>query len=286
MKKNLNCPICSSVRVKFVFSAQNVHGKTAVSTKDKFSYYECPECKTVFIVGILYTKNYYKKYYNFKGYYRKSSALVTFFEKILKKISHKQKEKVILNQFNLNNNKIKILDVGAGQGEFLQDLDTNKFDPMGIEIDKKSYLISKQKDQKIVLGDVISHNFKTEKFDVITLWHVIEHVPYPKELIKKLKSILNKNGVIILATPNTDCLGYHLAKEKWYHTDAPRHVILYNKKSLEKLSVVSKMNIVKIDSNNYEFPLDLFWSSKGIIRFLSLFLKLFDQETIIFVLKK
>lgn len=286
MKKSLICPVCSSKKNEFAFIANNSHGNNIVSSKEEFKYYHCTACSAVFLTNVPFTSRYYACYYNFNGYYRTSSPLISFIESKLNDISYKKKEQKISDNFIFKNKKIKLLDVGAGEGSFMKRLNSSKYNATGIEIDKKSYLISKNNGMDIIYGDVITHNFGNKTFDVITLWHVIEHVPYPIKLMKKLRSLLTPKGIIVFATPNINSMGYKISQAKWYHTDAPRHVILYSKKSLEMLTSLTSTKIVKIMSDKYEFPLDLFWSTNGLVRFFSLFLKLFDQETITCIIKK
>jgi 2-polyprenyl-3-methyl-5-hydroxy-6-metoxy-1,4-benzoquinol methylase len=63
-------------------------------------------------------------------------------------------------------------------------------------------------------------------FEVIALWHVIEHVPDPVGVLKAASEALAPGGIVILATPNPDSLQFGLLRERWVHLDAPRHLFL------------------------------------------------------------
>ena len=69
-------------------------------------------------------------------------------------------------------------------------------------------------------GDLFSLNFETNSFVVI---NVIEHVPNSNEFFKELTRILNKNGTLIIKTPNSEALGRNFFNTNWYANDVPRH---------------------------------------------------------------
>jgi 2-polyprenyl-3-methyl-5-hydroxy-6-metoxy-1,4-benzoquinol methylase len=281
------CPVCSSTKTKFLLFAFHAHGKDALDKK-KFDYFQCKGCQTVFLVNTKYTKKYYETYYNFEGYYPESMGFKKSLEKLFDIYSQKKKQDIITSSIKKNGKKIRILDVGAGKGKFLSSLDSSEFERYGIELDKKSYEICRKEKLAVYNEDILKRDFKKEKFTVITLWHVIEHIPNPQKLLKKLYAILDDEGIIVISTPNIDSFGFRIAKGKWFHMDAPRHVMLFTELGIKKLSEKNKFFIESIQSDRFEFPLDLFWSmkqaKKSIIMFP--FLKLADKETLTYVIKK
>ena len=290
MKQKVICPVCFSDQVNLYLKTYNQHGKTLLQHKEKFSYCRCTNCQTVFLTGVAFTKNYYQQYYTFPEVTEQSS-IKNKLEKFLNKKGITKKIAVIEELVDNHKGKIHLLDIGCGAGDFLASLDNKKYNAVGIEKDKKEYTICKQKNLTVYNADIYNHNFAGEKFDVITLWHVIEHIPDPHKLLKKVKTLLKKNGVLIMATPNADSLGFKYAKEKWFHLDAPRHIILYGKKGMEELSIRNGLDIKKQFSQTFEFPLDLFWSINHLpIKYLFYplypLMKKMSQETITYVLIK
>lgn len=133
--------------------------------------------------------------------------------------------------------KGKILDYGGGYGSFVNYL-KNK----GFEIDLYDPYLSNTK-------------IKKEKYDIITLFDVIEHVPNQIKLIEDLKIKLNENGIIIIITPDTGEISNKILGKKWPHYKY-EHVLLYNKKSLEKLSELTKLKIQKIKNIQYNYNIE------------------------------
>jgi SAM-dependent methyltransferase len=94
-----------------------------------------------------------------------------------------------------------LLDVGTGTGQFLF-LAKNDFKVKGTEISESAIKIAKQKyNVDVIRGEIESIKLDS-KFDVITLFHVLEHVPNPSSTIKRCRELLNNEGVLIIAVPN------------------------------------------------------------------------------------
>ncbi|HXT84036.1 MAG TPA: class I SAM-dependent methyltransferase [Verrucomicrobiae bacterium] len=289
MKKKYICPICSSDNISNYLKSSNQHGKKLLQIKKKFNYYRCNNCDVTFLSGIAIDKTYYQTYYSFP----ESENNVPKFKKIENKFAEYSNnfKKGIIEQFVNNKKKIDLLDIGCGTGNFIASLDKSKYNAVGIERDKTEYQIAKEKNITVYCSDILRQNFEDRKFDVITLWHVVEHIPEPHKLLKKIRKLLKKDGIVILTTPNSDALGFKIAKEKWFHLDAPRHIILYSKKGMKILGSKNDFKLIKTFSQTFEFPLDLFWSLKQSKKKYFMYplyplMKYYSKETLTYVLTK
>jgi 2-polyprenyl-3-methyl-5-hydroxy-6-metoxy-1,4-benzoquinol methylase len=88
--------------------------------------------------------------------------------------------------------------------------------------------------------------FSENKFDVITLWHVLEHLPDLESQIKIIVSLLAENGTLVIAVPNFKSYDANHYGKFWAAFDVPRHLWHFSKKSIEKLFAKHKMELVKI----------------------------------------
>ena len=97
-----------------------------------------------------------------------------------------------------------LLDIGTGIGQFLYLIQQNYSEVLGIEISKSAISIAKEKYNLDVLeGDVFNAAIPSGiNYDIITLFHVLEHVPNPKQVIDRCYSLLSKGGILIVAVPN------------------------------------------------------------------------------------
>lgn len=138
--------------------------------------------------------------------------------------------------------KGKLLDFGCGTGWFLESA-KNKFDVRGVEFSDsiRDWLFDKLniKTYKTL------NEIKNEKFDIITAFDVIEHVPDPLKLLHELKKKLTRDGIILIYTPNKDSLGFHYLKERNNLLCPPNHLSYFNYKSFRYMTEKVGMRIVE-----------------------------------------
>ncbi|TVZ56391.1 methyltransferase family protein [Lutibacter sp. Hel_I_33_5] len=146
----------------------------------------------------------------------------------------------LLNSFKTDNKKV--LDFGAGTGDFLGACKNNNWEVFGVEPNLKAREIAAKKGITI-LSDI--SELKNIQFDVITLWHVLEHVEKLEETILRLKELLTQNGVLIIAVPNYKSYDANHYKEFWAAYDVPRHLWHFSQTSISKIFSEFSMNVEK-----------------------------------------
>jgi SAM-dependent methyltransferase len=77
--------------------------------------------------------------------------------------------------------------------------------------------------------------FEDKFFDVVTLWHVLEHLPDPRETLREVNRILKDDGLLVVSTPNFDSFQAKVSKEKWFHLDMPRHYYHFSTRTLTQM---------------------------------------------------
>jgi SAM-dependent methyltransferase len=157
---------------------------------------------------------------------------------LVKKFSLHRKTK-LLN--SLHPNKGRILDIGAGTGDFLVAAKQSKWQVTGIEPNKTAQQNAKLKN--ITLYSRLAELPKNT-FDVITLWHVLEHVPDLEQQISSICNLLKPNGTLIIAVPNFKSYDANYYKQHWAAYDVPRHLWHFSKTSIHKLFQPYKMKLI------------------------------------------
>lgn len=182
-------------------------------------------------------------YYEFEDYISHTDGKRTLFEKMY----HFIKRKAIRDKVKLINSyqpvKGRILDIGAGTGDFLLECKNKNWDILGIEPNDKAKGIAVGKGIKF--GDTIE-KLESNSFDVITMWHVLEHVPDVEHQVAELKRLLKPSGTIIIAVPNFKSYDAKYYKEFWAAYDVPRHLWHFSKTAIEKLFDKQNMNLEDI----------------------------------------
>lgn len=183
--------------------------------------------------------NYYKSE-NYISHTDSKKSLIDKVYQSVKNITLKRKL-ALINSFKSDSKNL--LDVGAGTGDFLKICDTNGWNVLGIEPSVDARKIAKAKG--IVLQDELL-TIQNKKFDVITLWHVLEHVEKLSEYISKLKELLTDNGRLIIAVPNHKSDDANHYKEFWAAFDVPRHLWHFSQNSIRKIFSEDNMIVEKI----------------------------------------
>jgi len=183
------------------------------------------------------------KYYESDDYISHTDGKRSLFEKVYHVIkSYSLKKKVsLINSFHPE--KGRLLDIGAGTGDFLVTAKANGWQITGLEPSEKA---KKTAISKGVSFEKDIKNIENQSFDVITMWHVLEHVPDVEQQIKELKRLLKPNGTIIIAVPNFKSFDANYYGAFWAAYDVPRHLWHFSKISIEKLFARENMKLIKI----------------------------------------
>lgn len=181
-------------------------------------------------------------YYESEDYISHTDGTRTFFEKVYQIVKRNaiRKKVALLSKFNQKGN---VLDIGAGTGDFLVEAKNQGWNVTGIEPNSKAKEIAISKgvsfsDSLAILED--------HTFDVITMWHVLEHVPDLDFQLSELKRLLKPNGTLIIAVPNFKSYDAKYYKSFWAAYDVPRHLWHFSITAIEKLFANRKMKLIKI----------------------------------------
>jgi SAM-dependent methyltransferase len=102
-------------------------------------------------------------------------------------------------------------------------------------------------------GSLEDAQFEDSFFDVITLWHVLEHLPDPVQTIEECRRILKPGGLFVIALPNFDSLQARLSGKYWFHLDIPNHLYHFTNKNLDMFLKKFLFKICKVKQFSLEF---------------------------------
>ena len=183
------------------------------------------------------------KYYESVDYISHTDSKRSLFEKCY----HFIKSIALKNKLDLVNSlqpaKGSILDIGAGTGDFLSVVKENGWHTIGVEPSEKAKAIAKKKGVSFV-GE--TSELENNSFDVISMWHVLEHVPNLDNQIKELKRLLKPNGTLIIAVPNFKSFDAKQYGNFWAAYDVPIHFWHFSKTAIKKLFAKEDMKLVKV----------------------------------------
>lgn len=261
----MNCRICHNL-----ITSNSIEVKEMMfNTRVPYKYFLCPNCGCLQIETVekdsdkLYPSNYYS-FQTFKKFgilnwiktnlirYSVARALgvssvrtFIFGNKKRNFGAHSLKGKITKDD--------RILDIGCGDGGLIYALYKMGYKHVtGID----PYLHTEiQNGNMHLLKKSVSQLDQNIKFDVIMMHHSFEHVTNPSETLKKIRSLLSKNGTCIIRIPVADSFAFEKYKCNWVQLDAPRHNFLHSNKSMEILAESNGLSIENIvdDSTSFQF---------------------------------
>ena len=219
--ESINCQICSSNS-----------SKEYLAVKDRFNisknYFQLVKCKCGFIyLNPRPDEEEISKYYSSKAYSPHSNTSI--FYKTAQSFSFRWKFKLI-NRY-VGKNK-QILDYGSGKGEF------------GDYLDKKGFNVNNYEP----ILDRFNSLVDNKKYDIITLWHSLEHIHDLSQALDRIYKVLDNKGYVFFAIPNIDAVEKGFFDKEWVAYDAPRHLYHFNEKSLNELLSKHKFKIIESKS--------------------------------------
>ena len=183
------------------------------------------------------------KYYESEDYISHTDNKRSLFEKAY----HFVKSIALKNKLNLINGeqsqKGRILDIGAGTGDFLLTAKNDGWNTVGVEPSDRAKNIAIQKGISFV-SEI--NALENNSFDVITMWHVLEHVPNLELQIQELKRLLKPTGTLIVAVPNFKSFDAKYYNEFWAAYDVPIHFWHFSKNAIQSLFSKVDMKLEKV----------------------------------------
>ncbi len=241
--KNIQCPICQSVDHAHFISTNAMMHKW---NKERYHFNQCADCNSVFLTNPVKEDNL--EHYYSENYlpYRGSEAwgkFQSFVERSQQRLDKKRAR--FVSRVVKNKESFNILDVGCGKPSFLNIVQQKmNADCTGIDFSDEGW-----KNDNYPLLNLIKSSFDTfqpdQLFDVITLWHYLEHDFNLHKTEYKLYESLNPGGKLIIEVPDYKSLTAKMQKQYWQGWHSPRHLTLFSKKGFQSLFPKEKWKIKK-----------------------------------------
>ncbi|MFN8353495.1 MAG: class I SAM-dependent methyltransferase [Spirosomataceae bacterium] len=234
-----NCPICQHT----VFSTFTTCNDYTVS-QEEFSIVRCKKCGFAF-TNPRPTEDTIGAYYQSENYISHSNTKKGIIDKVYHLVrNYTLKSKLqLINSLESDGNQL--LDIGCGTGMFLKICKTNGWNVTGVEPDSGA--------RTLAIANVINSNIESEiwkldptkKYDIITMWHVLEHVHQLEKYLAWLSNHLNPNGKVLIAVPNLESWDAKKYQRYWAAYDVPRHLYHFNQANIKDLLELSNFKIEK-----------------------------------------
>ena len=232
------CPVCGKSNFSPFLKSQDFF-----LTKEEHQIVFCNSCGLKFVNPRPDVKEIVK-YYESPDYVShggKKNA-INFLYRQVRNFSVKKKYKLVEGQASGK----KIMDIGCGTGEFLFFCKQRGFDVTGIEPGMKPRMFAQKEYNLNVYEETWLDSLTKPEFDVVTLWHVLEHVHSLHQRMKKIIEIIKPGGSIIIAVPNSESWDAIYYGKFWAAYDLPRHLYHFSRESMQILAQTHGLKIESI----------------------------------------
>lgn len=245
------CPVCDS-RVFMPF----LTCRDYLVSGEEFSVVNCSNCGFKFTDPAPGAKEV-GKYYASEEYISHSNAAKGLVNKVYRLVRNYTliKKRNLVTPPNLTKGegkrkgekgKLKLLDIGCGTGEFLNVCKKAGWETTGIEPGNTARKYAMEKHGLNVSEELNSLKDLHSEFDVITMWHVLEHVHKLNETIALMKQLLKKTGTLVVALPNCSSWDARVYRQYWAAYDVPRHLYHFTPNDVEALFSRNGMAVSKV----------------------------------------
>ncbi len=245
------CPLCSSRHIKL----ERIVKDHSIS-QEEFELYRCSDCSFLFTQGAPASAAI-GKYYASEDYISHSDTR----EGLINKLYHQARQYMLSRKYNLVRRLTagkKLLDVGCGTGYFPDFMSNKGYEVLGVEVDEEARSFGRKHFGLTILPPEDLQNGKIKStFDVISLWHVLEHLHDLHHFMDVFRDLLEDDGYLLIAVPNHRCFDSQKYQSYWAGYDVPRHLWHFSPETLGILANQHQFEVV----DKQLMPLDPFYNS-------------------------
>lgn len=259
--EKIKCVLCDLDECKVLFKSKDLYYHLSDYF---FSLVQCNHCGLIYVnprpskeeINMFYPEHY------FNSVLSPVTRVINIFFKY--RSNRMQSVKIFKKQGRL-------LDLGCGGGDFLSEMKKSGFEVYGIDSSSHACKLAQEKIGENVLNSTLEeYHFPDNYFDVVTLWHVYEHLPNPNKVLEEIYRILKKDGILILEIPNINSLSFKLFRKYCFHLEIPRHLYHWSSKTIKEILNRNKFEVLKIDYSFLRFSLGLFHSCSNLLNHLKM----------------
>lgn len=224
------CPACSSAAISKVFSC-----KDETVSNEFFEIWQCSGCTLRFTQNVPGGQAI-GPYYQSSDYVSHSDTKKGVINRLYHIVrNHTLKSKQALLDKLVGKPTATLLDAGAGTGAFAHTMQKHGWTVQGIEPDDNARKLAKDNYDLDLQTPENLGLMQTQSFDVVTLWHVLEHVHDLHTYLDSFFRLLKQDGTLVIAVPNYTCYDAAIYGNSWAAYDVPRHLYHFSPKSMDIL---------------------------------------------------
>ncbi len=246
------CPVCQSTNIYPLFIAED-----HTVSHESFPIWECGQCQLRFTQDIP-DESHIGPYYQSEEYISHSNTsqgLINQLYQRIRKITLTRKRKQVVKLSKRDRGSL--LDIGCGTGDFAGTMQEAGWKVYGLEPDAHARRMASERHRLEVSEPDSLFALEPEQFDVITMWHVLEHVHRLHAYLDQMRKLLKPGGTLLIAVPNYQSSDAAHYGEKWAAYDVPRHLYHFSPSTMAQLVGQHEFHVER----HLRMPFDTFYVS-------------------------
>ena len=231
-RESISCPLCGEDQVERLFTARD----RLVGMPGEFPVVRCRSCGFVYLNPRPTTdalSAYYPEVYYPVGGGQETPEALSVARGLLERVEQAEPGR-----------KLRILDAGCGAGLFLKLARDAGHEVAGVELSLSAVEYGRNVyGLPIAWGTLESAELPADHFDVVTMWHMLEHTPDPVEALTAVRRVLKPGGIVLFGVPNIASLEAKLFGRRWFSLDAPRHLVHFSPQSARQAVETSGLSV-------------------------------------------
>ncbi len=217
-----------------------------------FSISQCESCKLAWTSPLPSEEQLNRAYST--EYYTSSDAKFNSLIEWWTRFSARNRAKQLLSAHGLQSGSLSVLDIGCGRGVLLDGFRRLGHQVLGLEREGSGF----EKLSDIETTSLQQLVDAEKKFDIIVIWHVLEHLPEPLKTLQHCYQLLDEQGSLFIEVPNYGSLQARLFGSRWFHLDVPRHLYHFTQRAISSQMEAAQLSICttstfSLDQNLYGF---------------------------------
>lgn len=235
------CPVCHSTRFTEILRV-----KDHTASKQDFMIVQCPECSLRFTQEVP-DQNNIGAFYKSENYISHTDTAKGFINTMYHRVRRiTLQSKATLIEKETGHSAGNLLDIGAGTGAFAYTMQQKGWQITGLEPDSDAKKVASDKYGLSFEDAAMLYHLPEEKFDAITLWHVLEHIHDLNAYLQTIHKMLKPGGKLFIAVPNYTSYDAAHYQANWAAYDVPRHLYHFSPKSMQVLMQKHQLTITRI----------------------------------------
>lgn len=148
----------------------------------------------------------------------------------------------------------KMLEIGCGDGSFLEAMAGKGWDALGLDISETAVRMARsRRDIRVEAGELGECALADSTFDLVVMRHVLEHIPDPVETLKEIRRVLLPGGLLYMTVPNIASIESRIAGDSWFHLDPPYHLTHFSPASITEALVSAGFREIRVNHMTHEY---------------------------------